>query len=225
MAKSKERLEARKLRESGISIKQIAKQLNVSPGSVSLWCRDIKLSDELIKKLEKNYRDPFYGKRFDNVRKQKQKRILKTEKLNKKGQDLIGNISKRELLLVGVALYWAEGYKKDHQVGLGSSDPVMIKMFIKWLKLCFGYTTDDLIFRITVNQDHEYRIGEITEYWSDFLGVPENQFSKPFYQKVKWKKIYDNPEDYFGVLRVRVKKSLDFLRKIHGMIDGMRISV
>ena len=221
MAKSKEKIRAREMRRSGRSIKSISRELFVSPGSVSVWCRDIKLTSEQTLNLEKNMRDPYYGKRLENVNKQKSIREGKEQHYFKKGRELVGVLSKRDLFIAGIALYWAEGYKKDHQVGLGSSDPEMIKVFIKWLKECFGYTDDDLILRVTINESHEYRIEDITKYWSETLNIPLEQFRKPFYQRVKWQKEYENPEEYYGVLRVRVKRSTDFLRKIKGMIVGL----
>ena len=51
MAKFKERQQALELRTSGTSIKQIASMLQVSPSTVSVWCRDITLSSAAIKKL------------------------------------------------------------------------------------------------------------------------------------------------------------------------------
>ena len=50
MAKFKERIQARKLRKDGKSVKEIAQSLNVSKGTVSLWVRDIILS---VKQLER----------------------------------------------------------------------------------------------------------------------------------------------------------------------------
>ena len=81
-----------------------------------------------------------------------------------------------------------------------------------------------MILRVTVNISHEYRIKEIQNYWSKIANVPSGDFRKPFYQKVKWKKVYENPNEYFGVLRIRVRKSTDFLRKIHGWIEGLKRS-
>ena len=51
MAKSKERLAAVILRRKGASIKEIAKILNVSRGSVSVWCKEVKLTEKQIEKL------------------------------------------------------------------------------------------------------------------------------------------------------------------------------
>ncbi len=225
MAKSEKKLRARELRRDGQSIKSIARDLEVSQGSVSLWCRDIVLSDEQLKALETNSKDPYYGKRLQNTLKQQGIRTEKTERLKREGIEEVGELSKRELLLVGIALYWAEGYKKDSQVGLGSSDPKMMQLYVKWLQDCFDYSTEDLLFRVTVNESHEYRIDQIVQYWADLFGINTSNFQKSFYQKAKWQKVYEHPEDYFGVLRIRVRKSSDFLRKIHGFIEGLKQNI
>lgn len=223
MAKFKQRLLARKLRKEGESIKTIASMTGVSVSSVSLWCRDIRLTREKILALEKRYKDPFYGKRmiFQNrIKKEKNEEI---KNLLAKGKEEIGILNNRELFISGAVLYWAEGFKKNKQAGLASMDPLMIKFFIKWLRVCFGYKNGDLLFRVTANISHKYRIKKITEFWSEAIGVPLDGFAKPFYQKYKWRKVYSNLEDYHGVLRIKVRKSQDFLRKIHGYIEGLRL--
>jgi transposase-like protein len=222
MAKSEKKIQARKFRRDGQSIKSIARDLEVSPGSVSLWCRDIVMTREQLDILEKNSKDPYYGKRLQNSLKQQSIRVEKTDRLKREGIEEVGKLSKRELLLVGIALYWAEGYKKDSQVGLGSSDSKMMQLYVKWLRECFDYSVEDLLFRVTVNESHEYRIKEIVQYWADLFGINISYFQKSFYQKAKWQKSYEHPEEYFGVLRIRVRKSSDFLRKIHGYIEGLK---
>lgn len=222
MAKFKEKIEAKSLRGQGKSIKEIAKLLNVSPASVSEWCRDVVLSDDQIKLLEQHARDPFYGKRLNNSLRQKQTAIDKTNNLSKLGQSEVGNLSKRDLFIAGISLYWAEGFKKDSQAGLASMDPGMINLYIRWLRECFGYQLDNLSVRVTVNISHEHRVGEIEKYWSKATGIPLVSFQKPFYQQFKWKKVYENQNEYYGVLRVKVCKSTDFLRKVNGYIQGLR---
>jgi hypothetical protein len=224
MAKSLLKLKARKLRGEGESIKTIAKILRVSPGSVSVWCRDIQLTEEQIKTLEKNYHDPFYGNRLKNIQLQKQKRLDKIRSLREEGILNIGNLSDRELFLTGVALYWAEGFKKDSQAGFANTDPAMAKFFLKWITQVCRFTLKDLSLRVTVNIDHKERIEEIQNYWSSILNVPTDQFQKPFYQNVKWKKVYENPNEYYGVIRIKVRRSTDFLRKVHGWIEGLRLA-
>ncbi len=224
MAKSVQKLEARELRLKGKSIKKIAKKINVSVSSVSSWCRDIELTAEQKRILETNARNPYYGKRGAYLKRLKNKTDSKIKRLKKIGIKDIGTLSKRELFLTGSALYWAEGFKKDTQVGFASLDAEMIKFFIRWLKICFGYQNSDLIFRTTANISHKYRIDEIQKHWSKLLKIPLSQFQKPFFQKFKWKKSYEHPNEYFGILRVKVRKSTDFLRKIIGYIEGLKLN-
>ncbi len=222
MAKSIERIEAVKLRKNGKSIKWIATKLNVAQGSVSAWCRDVKLTKNQIIRLEKQGRDPLYGRRLQYALSQQKTRALITEKLLREGIEEVGVLSKRELMLVGTALYWAEGYKKDSQVGLGSSDPSMMRLYVRWLIICFGYKVDDLLFRVSINESHKYRERKIVEYWANIFNISVERFQKPFYQHAKWKKVYDNPNDYYGVLRVRARRSTNLLRKIKGNIEGLK---
>ena len=223
MAKFKQRSEAIQLRKTGESIKVIAKILGVSAGSVSRWCHDIQLSSVQLKELERRYKDPNYGKRLENSNKQRKIKEEKIDRLFKSGTGEIGNLSKRELFLVGVALYWAEGFKKDTQVGFANSNLGMIKLYLRWLQECCGVRLEDLIFRVTLNISHKGRIGAVQEYWSKSIGVPLINFRKPFYQNFLWKKSYENPNEYYGVLRIKVRRSIDFLRKIYGWIEGLRL--
>lgn len=223
MAKSELKIEAQNLRKKGLSIKKIAQKLNASTSSVSLWVRNIVLTKTQMEVLEKNSRDPFYGNRLKYIKRVKAKTDRKVKRLQKAGVKEIGSLSRRELFLVGATLYWAEGFKKDSQVGFANSDPKMLRLFQRWLYECFGYNAMDLIPRVTVNISHQQRINEIQRYWSEAVNIPIDAFRKPFYQNFKWKKIYENPNEYFGILRLKVRKSKDFLRKIHGFIDGLRL--
>jgi hypothetical protein len=224
MAKSRERIKARELRKSGESIKVIAQRLNVSVSSVSLWCNDIALTREQTVELEKRMKDPFYGKRLQYSLIQQQARIRKIELLRQAGIAEVSRLTKRELFLSGVVLYWAEGFKKDSQAGLACADPKMILLFIKWLSDCCNYSKTDLSFRVTLNNSHAYRIKEVEDYWIEVTGANRNQFQKTYLQHTVWKKLYERPDLYHGILRVKVRKSTDFLRKINGWIEGVKLN-
>ncbi|PIS13931.1 hypothetical protein COT65_01670 [Candidatus Shapirobacteria bacterium CG09_land_8_20_14_0_10_47_13] len=224
MAKSRLKFEARKLRVEGESIKVIAKKLSLSPSTVSLWCKDVKLSPEQIKELERRAHDPQYGKRLENSLKQQRIRIEKTKNLFNEGIKQVGKLTPRELFIAGISLYWAEGFKSDSQAGFCNSDPNMVKFFLVWLGNRFGYKNEDLRLRVGLNESFCDRTESIENFWSEITGISKEQFQKPFYQKVKWKKEYEHPENYHGVLRIRIRKSTDFLRKIRGFIEGLRLN-
>lgn len=222
MAKSQLRLQARALREEGLGIKLIASKLGVSSSTASLWCRDIVLSTEQMKLLQRNAHNPYYGKRGEYLQKLKQAKEQKIKELFKKGVEEVAKLTPRELFIAGIALYWAEGFKKDSLMGFSNSDPEMIRFMVRWLNEVCGIRIEKLRFRLSLNESYKDRSKYVQEFWENLLGVKDKQFQKTFFQKVKWQKIYDNPGDYHGVLRIRVPRSIDLLRKMHGQIEGLR---
>ena len=135
MSKYNERINARKMRKKGLSIILIAKRLGVTKGSVSLWCRDIVLTQEQFNKLNQNKGMSWTtGQRLgaETNRKKKRDAIFSADAYGRKA---IGKLSKRELLLVASALYWSEGSKTDttSTFMFVNSDPQMILVIKKFL--------------------------------------------------------------------------------------------
>lgn len=218
MAKSIQKLEALNLRRKGESVKQIAKIIGVSASTASLWCREIKISENQISELQRRYKDPYYGKRLDYSLKRKKLREDSEYEENQKGQNLISNINERDTLIAGTALYWAEGFKKDKMVGFSNSDPEMIKFILRWFEL-IGVDKNMLRFRVVINQDHAFRVDKIQNHWTKELKLKNEVFYGPTFQKIAQKKKYESDDKYFGVLRIRVLKSTNLLRRIKGMIS------
>jgi len=222
MAKPEKKKEARKLRRKGESIKKIAKKLNISPASVHKWCQDIILTSVQRKKLDQKVFKALQKGRRKVAQNQRQKRLKEIKELKIKGIEEIGRLGKREFFLAGVALYWAEGFKKDSRLGFANSDPNMVKFFLKWLIESCGVPEEDIRLRVGLNISHKNRIKEVEKYWSKLTGIPFSQFQKPFFQRFKWKKEFKKPEEYFGVLRIRANKQRRLFRKIHGDIEGLK---
>lgn len=222
MAKPIQKRKARLLRKNGLGVKTIAHKLGVSSSTVSLWCRDIELTKDQIKELEKRSHDPFYGLRLQNIERQKKKRLDKIEKLKNIGIKDVGNISSRENFLIGTALYWAEGFKKDKHLGFANTDPVMVKFFLNWLIKNCKVPKKSIRLRVGINISHKNRLENIQNYWSKLTNIPLNQFQKPYFQNFKWKKEFEKPEEYYGVLRIRANQQLELFRKINGWIEGLK---
>src|SRR3989344_1307041 len=223
MAKPIERIRARELRSQGWSIKQIAKELKVSASTASLWNMDVRLNREQVRELERRSRDPHYGKRLLNSLRQKKDREQRTKKIMFEAEKNVGQLTLREKTITGVGLYWAEGFKKDRMVGFANSDPGMVKFILNWLGECLGVEVKNIRLRVGINEGQKDRTDEIQKYWTQVTEIPLESFYKPFYQRVIWKKIYDHTELYMGTLRVRVLKSTDLLRRILGMIEGLKL--
>ena len=131
--------QAKKLRSEGKSIRYISKLLDVSKGSVSLWVKDIILTEQqkenLLSDKNNNFKDKFCE--------QKKKNALDKRKENQE----IGKIKAMEnniLHCMGCMLFWAEGTKNKNQITFTNSDVHMMKLFIRFLKECMSVSNEQI---------------------------------------------------------------------------------
>jgi hypothetical protein len=110
--KLSEKKKARILRTEGYSYAEITQKVSVSKGSISRWCRDIKLSKRQIKNLQQKQRYGSYKGRLAGANRQKETRIENTKKLLSKGIKKVGSLSKRDFFIAGIALYLGDGSKE-----------------------------------------------------------------------------------------------------------------
>ena len=104
MAKLGKRKIARRLRQKGKSLKEIAKKLSVSPALVYTWCQDLKLTPQQRKKLDKKVFNALQQGRKKIARRQRQKRLREIRELKVKGVKKVGNFNKREFFSLGRSL-------------------------------------------------------------------------------------------------------------------------
>lgn len=221
MAKSKEKLEARVLRRNGESIGLIAKKVGVSKSSVSLWCGDIVLTREQRERLVENDRRGGAVGRSRAAISIKNERLSRLAEYMHKGERMIGQMSARDIFIAGVALYWAEGNKKNRRLVFSNSDPLMIKLLIKWFVECLGIPRTDIYCKVGINQIHKDRVAMVEQYWSEVCGIPLTEFRRVSLKKVNSVKVYENIEEHYGTLNLIVKKSTNLNYLILGLIDGM----
>lgn len=225
MARYKERIDARKLRTQGMSIKFIAEKLGVAKSTVSIWCSDVVLTKSQKDQLKRNMISAGHKGRMIGAYINKKKKEEKIKKFRKSGLEEVSELSFRDLMILGTALYWAEGSKKGRgSFSFVNSDSQMILIIVKWLKTIFSIEKSDLMPRVVINQIHENRLDEILKFWSNLLELPLDQFQKTFFIKSKQKKVYDDFESYFGTLVLRVRRSTDLRYRILGLIEGLKMS-
>lgn len=219
--KQKEFEQALVLRKKGKSIRQIAKILGISPSTAHLWCKDITLT---FRQLEKIKRRRINIKHLRNLAKQSHlEKLSRVKRLYDEAKAEINPLTNQELFLTGLALYWAEGFKslKEGRLGFCNSDPSMIKFIIKWFTKALRIKKEDFILRAEFNFSHKDRTEVIENFWAQLTKIPKNQFEKSFYHRSIWLKEYPNRNTYFGVLRIRVRRSSELLNKMRGWIKGL----
>lgn len=220
MAKSKERNKARELRLQGESIKEIAKKLKVSKGSISIWCRDIELTSQQIEKLQKRMLAGSYKGRLKGARIQLQRRLKKIASLQKEGTKLLGSLSRRDLFLIGTGLYWGEG-NKQRRARITNSDPEIIKFAINWFRYIWKIPKNHFTLQVLINKIHRRRVSEVEKYWSRITGLPKSQFTKTTLIKAKNRKFYKNFKTHYGTLVISIRRSGELRHKIMGLISNI----
>lgn len=220
MAKSIKRNKAQKLRKSGRSIREITQQLGVSKSTVSLWCRDVKLTSQQTKALERRMLEGFHRGRMKAAQLKQAEKAVRIARMQQEGRVLLSNITRRDLFLLGLGLYWGEGTKSG-LAKFSNSNLVLLKLFIRWLEDIWGIPRKQLSFLLLINEKHRTRIQEVLRYWCRTLRVSENQFTKPVLIKAKTQKNYNDFPKYYGTIQVRAKKSTNLLYKIHGIFNAI----
>lgn len=215
------KIEAQNLRRDGLSYSEILKKVTVSKSTLSLWLREVGLSKTQKQQLtEKRLAAIIRG----GATKRSQ-RLGRSKLILNKAESEIGMLSKRELWLIGTALYWGEGSKqKEYNPSVGvqfsNSDPEMIKVFLLWLKKCCLIKEDDIYFEIYIHDTFENKTKEVRKFWSEVTGYPLSRFPKIYFKhnliKGRREKVL-----YYGLLRVKVRTSTDFNREISGWINGI----
>ena len=89
-------------------------------------------------------------------------------------------VEQERLKMVGIALYWGEGYKTEKSSGidLANSDVSMVLVFLRFLReIC---VVDEKRLRVLLycysNQDSQ----KLIKFWSKSAKIPLNQFTKPY---------------------------------------------
>ena len=221
--KESEKTKAIELRKKGFSYVEILKSVPVAKSTLSLWLRSVGLSKKQKQKLtEKKLASMERG-----WLKWKQKRVDFVEKTKAQARADVKNISARELWLIGVALYWAEGAKEkeksvSQQVNFNNSDPLMANLFLRWLREVAKVNEEDLVYEIYIHENSKNNLDKVKKYWAEKLKIGINKLDRVYFKRNKIKTNRKNISDnYFGLVRIRVRKSSTLNRRISGWVEGI----
>lgn len=220
--KEKEKTVAVKLRRQGLSYSEILQKVPVAKSTLSVWLRNIGIAKE-------------HKQRFTEKRKLAQLkaqeacreiRIKKETTIIASAKKEVGTISKRELWIIGTVLYWAEGTKqKQHnvsqKVSFNNSDPKMALLFNRWVQEICLRKKSDLTYSIYIHRTADKETAR--KFWEKLLHTNIDKiYFKSHNPKTNRKNIN---ADYYGLLRIDIKKSTDLNRKIKGWILGITESI
>jgi hypothetical protein len=163
-----EQRRARELRAQSWTLQDIATELGVSKSSVSLWVRDVEFVPRPRNRGHHSMKPhPLHVAKLAEI-----------ERCREEGRTRIGQLSEREFLVLGLALYAGEGGKTNGEVRFANTDPRMIFVFVSWLRHFFDIDERRLRVRLYLHQDLDLHAA--IEFWSQLTGIPPGQFGKPY---------------------------------------------
>ncbi len=169
-----QKVKAIELRSKGASYSQIKSALGISKSTLSGWLKSYPLSPERIRQL----RD-LSEQRIENFRNtMRKKREARQNAIYLNEKEYLLPLSKKELYLGGLFLYWGEGLKATKStISLSNTNPKMILFCLRWFIETLGITKEKVSIRLhlysDMNKDKE------TNFWSELLEIPLTRFLKP----------------------------------------------
>ncbi len=224
------RQEAIKLRLKGYSYSEIHELLNIPKSTLSTWLKDIVLSEGAQKRILKKYTEGYTKGLLKKSVQQTHNAKAMHARERANATKSISELSLRDLRMLGIGLYWGEGYKKlksvlgvtktVHPLSLSNSDAKLIKAYILFLtKVC---KVPSKKIRAGVRIYEHQNAEHIIKYWSRITGLPSSQFTKPYIGVSKSslrKKPYNSLP--YGTIRIDVYDTSLFYT-VMGWIDGVQ---
>ncbi|MBP9749197.1 MAG: hypothetical protein KBD21_00435 [Candidatus Pacebacteria bacterium] len=226
MAKQEVREIAQRLRREGHSIGEIVTILQQPKSTVSYWCKNIVLTEQQIRLIQEKHTVRSVATLLRVAEKQRAERLSREQKAAESGRKDVGQLTGRDLYMLGLGLYWGEGYKYAHcELGFTNSNPIMIRTYMAWLERVYGIERGRMTCRISVNEVHRERIHEVERFWQEVTGLAVQQFTKTSFIKAVTKKKYTNGEMHHGTLRIKVQRGTSLRNRIMGTLDCVGQSI
>ena len=211
------------LRKHGYTYSEIALKTGLSKGTLSSILSGIELQVSGINRIE----EIKLQARLKGAKIRHTQRKSKTQLLKDKAKEQIRekDISSTTFLMLGAALYWAEGSKeKSYKPGSGlrfsNSDPRMIRFFVQWLVNTLKVETSRITVDLYVHESRSSESQKYKRYWMNVIGINGINFGKIYLKRNKLNTKRKNTDDtYKGLVRVKVSRSSDIVRMIEGWVE------
>jgi len=220
---------ALKLRLSGRSYNEISGLLRIPKSTLSGWFTGLHLSQNARDRIQKRV---YSGALLGLIKRNKNQTHLAVQRMrNTRSQSRaeIQHLNPEALKFIGVALYWAEGYKRPqirggreltyHAVSLTNSDPFLVMLFIKFLRGVCKVPNEKITASVRLYE--HMNEGTVTKFWQKVTSIPRENFGKLYYgisKSSQGKRPFTRLP--YGTIQIRVNDTILF-HKIMGWIEGV----
>lgn len=172
-----DKAKALELRRSGKSYNEIKQELRIPPSTLSGWLAKSKWSAKIRARLSKEAQE----KHTIHIR---SLNLIRGAYLTKLYEEARGE-AKREfqyfklhpLFVTGITIYWGEGDKTHgHNVRIANTDPLMIKLFVRFLAEVCGIPKERIRIWILLYPDLDEK--QCINFWIKSSGLRKRNFTK-----------------------------------------------
>ncbi len=221
-AKDDVRRQALDLRRQGWSVNDLAMRLGVAKSTAYAWVKHIPLDPSAERARQKQEHAALMtAGRWEEHRRQ---RDHDQAAAHRRAADEVGELSQRDLLILGAAIYWCEGAKSkpwrrlDRLIFI-NSDPGLLGLFLRFLRSC-DRPADSLWYRVHIHETAD--AGAAAEWWAAELGLPRERFQPATIKKhAPATRRVNTGAEYHGCLAVTVPKSKDLYWRVEGVMTAL----
>jgi transposase len=221
-AKDDLRAQALELRVQGWSVNDLATRLGVAKSTAYAWVKHIPLDPDAERAREKQeHAAIMIAGRWDEHRRERDR---SQAEVHIEAAEEVGDLSERELMLIGAAIYWCEGAKSKpwrrlDRLTFINSDPGLLCLFLRFLAQC-DRGKDALHYRVHI---HETADAEAAgDWWARELELPRELFQRPTIKRhATSTKRMNVGVDYHGCLVITVPQSRELYWKVEGLMAAL----
>ncbi len=166
------------LRQQGYSLKEISDKLQIRKATIWCWVKSVRLSSQAKERIQQKIVEGGKIGRPRALIANRRRLEMRLERIREDGTAIVEGLPLNPVfsqVLCGL-LYLCEGAKYPSTQGIrfGNSDPILIRVFILFLRTCFSITESkfrgEIMYRCDQDQD------ALIRYWSQVTGIPEENF-------------------------------------------------
>ncbi|MFZ2226765.1 MAG: hypothetical protein WA064_05230 [Candidatus Moraniibacteriota bacterium] len=225
----KDKVKALALRKKGFSYNEISKKLEVPKSTLSYWLADVVISQKAKNRIASRV---FAGSVKGLIERNKNQTALAKERakaIREIAKKEVRNLMKNKLFLVGISLYWAEGYKKGaygskwKAVDFANSDPELVKIMMNFFRKVCRVESEKIKVQLIAHKNID--MDEAVSYWSGLMKLSKSQFMKTSCAVSSASKGKRNKNSLtHGTVHIRINDVRLFFRII-GWIDGLKLYI
>ncbi|MCZ7439884.1 helix-turn-helix domain-containing protein [Micromonospora sp. WMMC241] len=221
-ARDEARAEALRLRADGRSVNQIAEQFGVAKSTAYQWVRHLPLDpDPATAERRRAHSKAMTDARWGAYR---ESRDAEQAVERARAAGVVGELSERDLLVLGAAIYWCEGakskpWRRPVTMQFVNTDPGLLALFLRLLEVC-GVDRAVPTYRVSIHESADAEAA--VRWWARRLRLPLERFGRTVLKRHNPTTVRRNTGDtYHGCLVITVPRSRALYWRIEGMISEL----